>query len=362
MVLLAIAAILLLSYVNGSNDNFKGVATLRGSQIAGYRAAIIWGSFFTLLGSLAALWASNGLLETFSGRGIIAGSAAADPIFLTSVALGAGATVGFASKIGAPISTTHAIAGALVGCGLAAVGLEQLDLAALGDRIIWPLLFSPLASLLLTLVIFRPASRFLGSSGACLCLEESEAICVSPGLAARETALSGFRIIIDRKEKCATLEGSVRINFTDGLHWLSAGAMSFARGLNDTPKIAALMLAGIGSHGLNFLLVALAMAAGGILGAMRVARTMSERITPMDPVQGLSANLVTALLVGCASRFGLPVSTTHVSCGSLFGIGLLRRREANWSMVRNIILAWIFTLPSAAAAGIMVYLFLSTCP
>src|SRR6266851_3525986 len=72
------------------------------------------------------------------------------------------------------------------------------------------------------------------------------------------------------------------------------------------------------------------MAAGGLLGAARVARTLSKQVTPMAAPEATGANLVAATLVVLASRFALPVSTTHVTSGGLFGIGLLRRKEADW--------------------------------
>ena len=123
--------------------------------------------------------------------------------------------------------------------------------------------------------------------------------------------------------------------------------VSFARGLNDTPKIVALLLV-MSAFSLKggIFIVAVAMAIGGLLNAKRVALTMSKRITKMNHGQGFSANLVTSFLVIFASKWGLPVSTTHVSCGSLFGIGLVNRK-ANFSLIRKIILAWFLTLPLA---------------
>ena len=88
------------------------------------------------------------------------------------------------------------------------------------------------------------------------------------------------------------------------------------------------------------------MAVGGLLNARKVAITMSQRITPMNHGQGFTANLVTSFLVTAASRFGVPVSTTHVSCGSLFGIGAVGG-SARWPVIRNIILSWLITLPLA---------------
>ena len=141
----------------------------------------------------------------------------------------------------------------------------------------------------------------------------------------------------------------------DLVHFLSAGSVGFARGLNDTPKIVALLLV-IKTFDVKFgmLLVAVAMAIGGLLNARRVAITMSKKITPLNPGQGFTANLVTSTLVILASRFGLPVSTTHVSVGSLFGIGLITR-EANRRVVSGILMSWVLTLPIAAILSAAIY-------
>ncbi|MBV9125219.1 MAG: inorganic phosphate transporter, partial [Planctomycetes bacterium] len=141
--------------------------------------------------------------------------------------------------------------------------------------------------------------------------------------------------------------------------YLSGGAVGFARGLNDTPKIVALLLAGEAGEAiapnLGLALVAILMAVGGILNARRVAETMSRKITRMNPGQGFTANLVTSLLVASASRLGLPVSTTHVACGSLFGIGVVNR-TARVKTILAILLAWVTTLPIGAALAAGVYL------
>jgi PiT family inorganic phosphate transporter len=137
----------------------------------------------------------------------------------------------------------------------------------------------------------------------------------------------------------------------DGLHYLSAGAVGFARGLNDTPKIVALLLtANILATDLELASVAALMALGGMLSARRVAGTMSRRITRMNAGQGFAANLVTSVLVVLASLAGLPVSTTHVSVGALFGIGVVNG-TARKGTALAIVLEWITTLPLGALLG-----------
>jgi PiT family inorganic phosphate transporter len=144
----------------------------------------------------------------------------------------------------------------------------------------------------------------------------------------------------------------------DVFHFLSAGAVSFARGLNDTPKIAALLLVATALN-IQWGLVAVAgaMAVGGLLNSRKVAETMAHKITDMNPGQGFAANLATALLVNTASYHGLPVSTTHVSVGSLLGIGITTR-QAKWKPVFGVLLSWVITLPCAALLSAVAYFIL----
>jgi len=131
--------------------------------------------------------------------------------------------------------------------------------------------------------------------------------------------------------------------------------VSFARGLNDAPKIAALLLIGHSlSKEVSVATIGIAMALGGILMARKVAETMSHQITSMNDGQALSANLVTSVIVLGASRLGLPVSTTHVSCGALFGIGAVTKK-AHWNSIFKIFLSWVITLPIAALLGLVFF-------
>lgn len=139
-------------------------------------------------------------------------------------------------------------------------------------------------------------------------------------------------------------------------HYFSASLVCFARGLNDTPKIAAILLiasvADYFSPAAAIVAIAVCMALGGVLSARQVAERMSREITALNLGQGLAANLVTSALVLGASRFGLPVSTTHVSCGALIGIDLVTG-EGRWHTV--LIMAWIITLPVAALIAALIY-------
>jgi PiT family inorganic phosphate transporter len=363
MSLAILVGVMLLAFSNGANDNFKGVATLFGSGTADYRRALTWATITTLAGSLLALLLAQGLVQTFTGKGLVADSVTAQPAFLTAVSLGAALTVLLATRLGLPVSTTHALTGALVGAGVVATQ-GDVKLATLGSSFLLPLGLGPVVSIFVTLALY-PLFKFARTrsgvtSRTCLCVENrfEEVIVQDTGtLALRST---GMALRVDQASACVErydgrvlrIEGGPLI---DALHYLSAGAVGFARGLNDTPKIVALLIAAQTVAPIAGLaLVAVVMAIGGLLNARRVADTMSRRITRMNPGQGLTANLVTSLLVIAASRFSLPVSTTHVSVGSLFGIGLVNR-TANPSTIVAILLAWVTTLPLASLAGAAIY-------
>ena len=310
-------AVCFVAYTNGANANFKGVASLYGSGTTTLRGALWWGTATTFAGSLCALFLAEGMLKKFSGRGLVPDALAQSPEFLLAVALGAALTSLLATKLGFPVSTTHALVGALVGAGLVGSGAE-VHLGALGKNFLQPLLISPV------LAVMAGALCYL--------------------------ALKSARLAPDHRTR--TL---------DTLHYLSAGAASFARGLNDTPKMAALLLV-MDANDVRFGLVAVAltMALGALLDAERVAKTLGKEVTDMNPGQGFAASLATAALVTTASFHSLPVSTTHVSVGALLGIGITTR-QAKWRKVGEILLAWVITLPCAALLAALTYWLLEGC-
>jgi inorganic phosphate transporter, PiT family len=355
-----------LAYSNGANDNFKGVASLFGSRTCSYGTAITWATITTFAGSIMSIFLAQTLLKKFSGKGIVPDQFVGSEYFVLAVAIGAGTTVILATLIGFPISTTHALTGAIIGCGLVAVG-SAVNFNALGKGFVIPLLLSPLLAIAiggLLYIILHGARIALGLKKEwCVCVGEAERVIAMPQpnslLALRAVALPGS-LTVDELENCRERYGGNFLGFTsqqvvDAAHFLSAGTVSFARGLNDTPKIVALLLLWKALDiRWGFVAVALTMAVGGLLNARKVAEMMSRKITAMNHGQGFTANLTTAILVVAASLYGLPVSTTHVSVGSLFGIGLTTGK-ANSRVMFNIALSWIITLPCAACIGAVVY-------
>jgi len=316
LTIILVLAVGFVAYTNGANANFKGVASLYGSGTTTLRKALMWGTATTFLGSLAALFLAQGLLKKFSGRGIVSDALVESPEFVSAVGIGAAMTSFLATRFGFPVSTTHALVGALLGAGLAGSG-SDVQFAALGKTFVYPLFFSP-------------------------------AIAIVLGI--------GFYVIL----RTLRLAPDNRTLTLDRIHYLSTGAASFARGLNDTPKMAALLLVAPGIDiRLGIVAVAIVIAMGGLFDAKNVAETLGKKVTDMNPGQGFAASLSTAVLVSTASFHSMPVSTTHVSVGSLLGIGIVTK-QAKWRKVGEILLAWIITVPCGAIAGAVAYWIVSS--
>lgn len=366
---LSFILVLALAFANGTNDVSKAVATLVGSGVSNYRTAIAWGTVWTMAGAIVSALVASAMVKTFS-HGLIQTPTPLHPAVALAVLTGAMAWVLIASRTGLPVSTTHALTGAIVGAGFMALGGEGLIWSAIGKKIGFPLLLSPVLAFAVSLLI-HPAIRTLAKKweGACVCVMSASralvAIDAQGGTRTlfQTTTFSSPVMAVPSQCDRAGLQGLVVGH--DTIHWLSSGLASFARGTNDAPKIVAMLLLGSATaiwpssavQYATFLGVALAMGLGSYLGGLRVTEVLAEKVTRMDHAEGLSANLTTSSLVFISGILGLPVSTTHISSSAIIGIGLLKRGNTiRWATVRDILLAWIVTLPISALLAAVAYL------
>ena len=346
MLLTSLAATaLFLAFSNGANDNFKGFATVWGSASLSYRTALILANAATLAGGIVSIILADGLIKQFSGRGLVEEAVAASGSFALAVAGGSGITVALATRLGFPISTTHAIMGGLIGSALSSGQTIAFD--HLGTAFILPLLSSPIIAAILGYAAYR-SSPIINAQNDCICIVEATPSVSGAALAKVVTAPIG---IVGSAADCPA-HGETIARFSasallDKVHVGSAITICFARAVNDTPKLAALMLgAGALSAWNSAFAVTAFMVAGGFLLSRRVAETMSLKLSDISPVQGTAANLVTSAVVLTASAYSLPVSTTHVSVGSIIGSGKAAD-TLDLSTVRNVLLSWVVTLPVA---------------
>ena len=370
--IVAFVLLLALAFANGANDVSKAIATLVGSGVTGYRTAILWGTAWTVLGAVLSGVIATAMVKTFS-QGLLAPGVSASPNLVVAVLVGAMLWVLVASRTGLPVSTTHALTGAIVGAGLIAFGREGLLWEGIGKKIVLPLILSPLLALTLSLVL-HPLTRRVAArwEGTCLCvMPAARALVMINGQGATRTLFQTMtlgRPVMAVPARCARAGLNGLTVGLDSIHWCSSGLASLARGTNDAPKIAAMLLLGsaiaswssVAAQSAAIIGVAVAMGLGSYLGGLRVTKVLAEKVTQMNHSEGLSANLTTSSLVFVSALMGLPVSTTHVSSSAIIGIGLLKGVSAvRWTTVRDMVLAWVITLPASALLSALAYLLLA---
>lgn len=322
MLILGLVLVCLMSFANGANDISKSIATLVGSGEAGYKKAVLLVSLAAAAGAVAAsAWAVK--MTLLFSKGMLSPQVQINQIFALSILAGSIGWVLLATQRGMPVSTTHAIVGSVVLTGLYTFGFDNVMWASVIQKVALPLLLSPLLAFGLSYLLFH------------------------------------FLFWLCRRKYCLNCHWA---------HWLSAISSGFARGLNDTPKIAAL---GLVFYFLIdpsvqvaprwfFLLLAVSNAAGGIMVGLRVTETLAHRVTKMDHLEGFAANLSTSALVIATAFQGFPVSTTHVSGSAIIGMGARKGISAlNLSLVREIILAWLVTLPAAGMVAVAAHWLMS---
>lgn len=360
---LLIAATLFLAYANGANDNFKGCSTLYGSNTLSYGSALRLATLSQIAGSAASVFLADTLVKAFSGNGLVPPDVSASIPFLVSVGSGASITVMLATLLGFPISTTHALTGALIGAAFVS-NAGSVDMSVLGQSFFLPLLTSPVLAIATAAPLYWLAHRFVGVAGltkeSCVCVDPAPATVLTGagGAIAQTNVMFAPAITIGTLKSCehqksysGRLIGVSAQGLVDVLHYISAFALCFARGLNDTPKIFALLFAAsLMQVNVSLALIAAVMALGGWLHSRKIAEKMGKQITPLNEGQAMMANLVAACTVIGASKLGMPVSTTHVTVGAITGVGLVNG-TARFGVLRNILLSWILTLPIAAGIG-----------
>ncbi|GIH72221.1 inorganic phosphate transporter PiT [Sphaerimonospora thailandensis] len=342
-----------LAAANGANDVPKGVATLAGAGVTKLRTAIAWGTIATVLGCLVSLTLASKMTDLFS-KGIV--SANPTPVFAAAVLIGTVVWVILATAFALPVSTTHALVGALLGAGVL-FARDSVQWDGLLGKVVVPLLLSILVAYAISAVLGLITRKLMARSAGRR--NESGDSPVSGGTPAATPAVTATTTAAT----VVTHVEPTRAQQAIGIgHWITSGLASFARGLNDTPKIVAIgsfaLVGGMTTTTLLFAVTA-AMAIGGLVAGSRVADRLAYSVIKIPHAEGFAANLTTAALVGLGAMLGLPMSTTQVSAGAISGIAANDLSRLNKKTVRDLLIAWLLTPPVGAAVAAGAYLVLS---
>ena len=314
-----IGVALLFDFLNGLHDAANSIATIVSTRVLRPQLAVLWAAFFNFI---AFFFFGLHVAETV-GTGIVA-AAVVDASVIFAALVGAIAWNVITWLIGIPSSSSHALIGGLVGAGLAKAGFDAVVWSGF-LKTVGAIFLSPTVGFVLALVL----------------------VLIVAWLFVRSTpfkADSTFRL----------------------LQFASASLYSLGHGGNDAQKtmgIIAVLLYSQGMLGGSFyvpfwvvLSCQFAMAMGTLMGGWRIVHTMGSKITRLTPMQGFCAETGGAITLFGATWLGIPVSTTHTITGAIVGVGAARRVSAvRWGIASNIVVAWLVTMPAAAAISAMTY-------
>lgn len=310
-----IAVALCFDFLNGFHDAANSIATVVSTRVLSPRVAVIWAAFFNFL---AAFTFGTAVARTM-GHGMIRAEAVNLYVILAGL-LGAIFWDILTWYYGLPISSSHALIGGYAGAAVAKAGWDVIILSG------W--------TKTLAFIILSPAIGLVLGAGLMI--------------AVYWIFRNWAPLRVDRYFRKFQL--------------LSAAAYSFGHGSNDAQKtmgIIALVLFTSGylkTFYIPFWVVIMAhiaIALGTLAGGWRIVKTMGMKITRLRPVGGFCAETAAAASLLGTALAGIPVSTTHTIAGGIMGVGSVQRFSAvHWGVARNILWAWILTIPiSGAVAG-----------
>lgn len=317
VIIFIIILAILFDISNGWNDSANAIATVVSTRVLTPKKAVLLAAGMNVLGAFL----STAVAKTI-GKGVV------DPKAVTEIVVASALFSGFSwnsvmTKLGMPVSASHALIGGLIGASVSYGGTKILNISGL-FTIFSSLLVSPLFGIIFGFFLMKLILKFFGTLPT----------------------------------------GTINKHF-GRLQLLSSGFMAFSHGSNDAQKVMGIITLSLVSSGFLhsmevpfwvILICALAMGLGTAIGGWKVIKTMGVHMLKLEPVHGFAAETsATAIILG-ASHFGLPVSTTHVIATAIMGVGATKRLSAvRWGIAGKIVMAWILTLPACAMIAWLTY-------
>ncbi len=345
--IIIVATAFLFDFYNGMKDAANSVATIVSTRVLKPWQAVVWAAFFNFVAAFGSIFFLkffpflpflNNMFSlhvaTTIGKGIVDKSIVDQPLIFSAL-VGAILWTVYCLHNGLPISVSHALVGGFVGTGLAKAGTHALVMSGIIKTLSF-MVVAPIVGLILGLLIM---------------------------VAVYWLARNQFPAKVDKLFR--------------RLQLISAAAYSLGHGTNDAQKtmgiIAVLLFTtkGTAYYGMElnektfpFWIVVschFMIAMGTMFGGWHVIKTLGQRVTKLHPVQGFCAETGGAISLFIASTFGAPVSTTHVITGAICGVGATQRISAvRWGVAREIVIAWILTMPASAIMAAITYFIVTT--
>ncbi len=316
-----IGVALLFDFLNGLHDAANSIATVVATRVLPPAGAVVWAAFFNFI---AFLFFGTHVAKTV-GSGLISPELITDGLIFGAL-MGAIVWNVITWWLGIPSSSSHALIGGLVGAGIAKAGVSAVIWKGLTKTVV-AIVLSPTLGFVLALVLVLIVSWLF--------------VRANPAWSDR---------------------------FFRGAQLVSSALYSLGHGGNDAQKTMGVIAALLASRGLTgggselvipfWVVIACysAMGLGTLMGGWKIVHTMGSKITRLSPMQGFCAETGGAITLFLATNFGVPVSTTQTITGAIVGVGAARRVSAvRWGVARQILWAWVITLPAAGVMGAIFY-------
>ncbi len=309
-------------YINGFHDTANSIATSVSTRALSPAWAIGMSSVANFVGALTGTEVARTV-----GSGLIDTNVESQTVIAAAL-IGAIAWNLFTWRLGIPSSSSHALIGGLLGAALVSAGLGSWQIDGIVGKVLVPLVGSPIIGFLI-------------------------------GLTLMVVLFNVFR-----------RAHPMRLNAVfRRLQVGSAAYMAFSHGANDAQKTMGIMTLALFTAGVHdsfepplwvILVAATAISLGTAAGGWRIIKTMGTKVVKLDPVHGFAAETTAASIIFGASNLGMPVSTTHVISSAIMGVGSADRfNMIRWGVARNIVTAWVLTIPASGATAGLAYLLLS---
>ena len=324
LLIFIVIAALVFDFTNGAHDCANAIATVVSTKVLTPRTAVTMAATLNLIGAFLGTEVAHTLGGGIVNPEVVSGS----HILVLAALIGAIAWNSITWYFGIPSSSSHALIGGLIGAACAHAGSEALNAMSIVKKVILPLVLSPLGGFVMGVLIMMLISILFFSMNR------------------------------------------TRVNrFFAKSQIVSAGFMALSHGLNDAQKTMGVITLALLIFGrideihvpmwVKFA-CAFAMAAGTAVGGWKIVKTMGHKIFKLEPVHGFAAETSAAAVIGVASLFGAPISTTHTITACIFGVGSTKRFSAvRWGIAGNLIIAWVLTIPAAATVGALSFFLLS---
>lgn len=328
LILIIIGIALVFDFTNGFHDSANSISTVVSTKVLSPRKAVVFAAFFNFIAAFGFGVAVASTISKIIHLDIVA--TAVIPYIILAALIGAISWNLITWFFGLPTSSSHALIGGLAGAGISAAGLAAIK---------WSTVEIVVAFMILSPII---------------------------GLACGFAFMAAV-LWLTRKSNKQSAERNFR-----NLQLVSAAANCFSHGTNDAQKTIGIILPllfAIGYYGASvdpnnlpvpfwvIILAYTAIALGTLAGGWRIVKTMGYSIIKMRPVHGFAANAASASTIIGASIAGIPVSTTHIICSSIMGVGTTMGSNAvKWGVARTIMWAWILTIPISAVIGFAAFL------